>query len=118
MRSIKRGMPIKSLDNGQFNKKVFLRDHPMNQRLAAKADLLETIYLILNKEQKKKFQMLMGAHQYKMQLNNGAYCQGKQCHGKMGQGIMCDGKKCDGKMCKGKVCQKPKCQGHMCRGQK
>ncbi len=114
MRSIKYGIPLKSLENGQFNKKVFLSDHPLQQKLMAKAELLETIFLILNTEQKKKFQMLIGAHQYKMQLNGNANCQGNYCNNK--QGMLCQGKICDGKTCTGKMCAHKKCDGKMCQG--
>ncbi|MDH5464753.1 MAG: hypothetical protein OEW60_03930 [Thiovulaceae bacterium] len=112
MRSIKWGMPIKSFDNGTFNKKLFLGTHPINQKLAAKADLLETIYLILNTEQKKKFQMLLGAHQYKLQTQKGGFCSSHKCSG-MNYEKACHAKNCQGKKCDANTCTKP-CQGKIC----
>ncbi len=56
--------PLESLQNGKFDKKLFLSKHPMHQKMLAQAELLETIFLILNAEQRKRFVMLVGADQH------------------------------------------------------
>ena len=98
---IKRGTPLKALEGGKFNKELFIASHPLNKKILAKAELLETIYLILNDDQKKRFPMLLGAN---------TYFGGQMCVNK-GDGKVCpvDGKTCDkkgqaGKNCKGKKC--------------
>ena len=54
MRKIPMATPIKSIQGGKLDRKLFLSTHPMHKKLAAQADLLETILLVLNSDQKKE----------------------------------------------------------------
>lgn len=81
MKKLAMNTPIKSLQNGKFNRKVFINTHPMQKKLAAQAELIETIFLILNKEQKGRFAMLMGASQRYYELHpKMCASKGKSCH--------------------------------------
>ena len=77
IRKIQMVTPIKSIQGGKFNRKLFLDSHPMHKKLAAKADLIETIFLILDEKQKSKFAMLMGASQFHNSLHPR---QNDNCH--------------------------------------
>ena len=81
MKKLAMNTPVKSLQNGKFNRKVFFNSHPMQKKLAAQADLIETVFLLLNKDQKNRFAMLMGASQRYYELHP-KMCQtkGKSCH--------------------------------------
>lgn len=73
--------PVKSFQNGKFDRELFLNSHPNVKKMAAQADLIETIYLLLNAEQKKRFPMLMGASQHYFKLHPYRYNQnGKVCN--------------------------------------
>lgn len=93
MQSIQKGLPLDALKNGAFDKEAFMRNHPMTKRLEAKAELLETIYLLLDDEQKKRLPMLLGAEAFFG--GKGGMCQ-NQCGDKAQK---CDGKgaKCEPK---------------------
>jgi len=69
LKKIDLNTPVKSLQNGKFDRKLFLNSHPAQKKLAAQADLIETIYLLLNADQKKRFPMLMGASQHYFKLH-------------------------------------------------
>jgi len=73
--------PLKSLQNGKFDRKLFVNSHPVHQKISAQADLIETIFLILNSDQKKRFVMLMGASQHYFKLHpNMCNSSGKRCN--------------------------------------
>ncbi len=76
MRKLYIATPLQSIQNGKFDRKLFLSSHPMQKKLEAQADLLETVLLILDDKQKENFAMLMGASQYYNQLhpNKGMGC--------------------------------------------
>ena len=81
MKKLAMNTPIKSLQNGKFDRKIFLNTHPMQKKLAAQADLIETLFLILNKDQKKRFAMLMGASQRYYELHpNMCQSKAKSCN--------------------------------------
>ena len=81
MKKLDKGTPLKSVQNGKFDRKIFLNSHPLQKKLAFQADLLETVFLVLNKEQKSRFAMLMGASQYYCKLHpQGKKRSGKMCH--------------------------------------
>lgn len=76
LKKIDLSTPVKSLQNGKFNRELFLNSHPTQKKLAAQADLIETIFLLLDAEQKKRFPMLMGASQHYFKLHPQRYNQG------------------------------------------
>lgn len=67
MRSLQPHVPTEAFDNGTFNPEVYAKNATPAQALKAQTDLFETIYLVLNDEQKKSFPQLMGMYQHHMQ---------------------------------------------------
>lgn len=67
MRALKPHIPTEAFDNGKFDHEVYANNATPALALKAQSDLFETIYLVLNDEQKKAFPQLMGMYQHHMQ---------------------------------------------------
>ena len=68
MRTFKSKIPLDAFEGGQFRPDVYAKEAPPAYALQAQSDLFETIYLILNDEQKKEFPRLMGMYQHHMEF--------------------------------------------------
>jgi len=99
MRTLKPRVPTDAFENGVFNAVVYARNASSTQALQAQIDLFDTLYLILDDEQKQKFPQLMGMYQHHMEfitlpkICTGPFAKngncmsgmGKMCHMQMGQ---------------------------------
>lgn len=99
MRSLKPRIPTDAFENGTFNPVVYARNATPTQALQAQIDLFDTLYLILNDEQKQKFPQLMGMYQHHMEfaalprICTGPFAKNGNCIGPMGKNSnapMCD----------------------------
>lgn len=94
MRTLKPRVPTDAFENGVFNAVVYARNASSTQALQAQIDLFDTLYLILNEEQKQKFPQLMGMYQHHMEfITLPAICTGpfaKNGNCSTGMGKMCD----------------------------
>lgn len=110
MRSLKPKIPTEAFEGGQFHPDVYAKNATPAQALQAQSELFETIYLVLNDEQKKEFPKLMGMYQHHMEYAGG---MNKMCGtpmGKCGKGpMMCDTPPYQG--CGGKNCKSPMKKG-------
>jgi len=110
MRSLKPSIPTEAFEGGQFHPDLYAKSATPAHALQAQSDLFETIYLILNDEQKKEFPKLMGMYQHHMEYTGG---KNKMCGtpaGKCGNTPkMCDTPPYQG--CGGKNCKSPMKKG-------
>lgn len=69
-------IPTEAFQGGNFNPGAYALNSPDAQILKAQIDLFDTIYLILNDEQKKELPMLIGIYQHHMKFSgrNGGCC--------------------------------------------
>lgn len=67
MRILTPKVPEEAFVGGHFNAAAYVAYSPSAKALQAQIDLFETIYLILNDEQKKEFPKLMGMYQHHIQ---------------------------------------------------
>lgn len=67
MRSLSRKVPVEAFSDGKFHPGLYAQKAGSSQAVQAQIDLFETIYLILNDEQKKEFPKLMGMYQHHIQ---------------------------------------------------
>lgn len=91
-----------ALGDEEFNKERFVKATPAYQRAEAKADLFETIYLVLNKAQRAEFKRLTTAYVYAVKKS----LRGTACGSKMGGACgPKSGKNCQGKGMGGGACR-------------
>ncbi|MEA1920744.1 MAG: hypothetical protein U9N52_12955 [Campylobacterota bacterium] len=104
VKAINRGLNIDAFKEARFDKEAFIKEHTLYKKLEAQVDLIDTIYIVLNHEQREELHRLMAAHQhYKALLrkesprlcaDKSSCSQKKRCHSKK----YCDKKKdCDKK---------------------
>ncbi len=99
VRSLEKTIPVEAFAGGNFNPGAYALGSADAKILKAQIDLFDTLYLILNNEQKKQLPVLMGMYQHHMKFINGP----KMCGGtKKG----CDNDK--SKSCETKSCDNPK----------
>lgn len=92
-------IPTVAFQGGSFNPGAYALNSPDAQMLKAQIDLFDTIFLILNDEQKKEFPVLIGIYQHHMKFTD---CHGKCCGGSNGCGTPAKGD------CGPKACPSPK----------
>jgi len=66
MRSLKPQIPTDAFEGGTFNPEAYAKSATPAKALQAQIDLFDTIYLVLNEEQKKEFPTLIGVYQHHM----------------------------------------------------
>lgn len=83
VQSLKRGVPVKAFENGKFDKKAFIDESYLTQKIQAQVDLFETLYGILDNAEKKQLHILMAAHQHYLKMlfkeNNFGCKSGANC---------------------------------------
>ena len=99
VRSLTPLIPTEAFQGGNFNPGAYALNSPDAKALKAQIDLFDTIYLVLNDEQKKQFPALIGMYQHHMKFITSPQ--------------MCDSAKkgCDNdksKSCGAKSCDTPK----------
>lgn len=99
VRPLSPSIPMEAFDGGHFNPGAYALNSSDAQILKAQIDLFDTLYLILNDEQKKQFPALMGMYQYHMKSLNSPKGCGSEKKG-------CDSDK--NKSCGAKNCDTPK----------
>lgn len=99
VRSLTPSIPTEAFQGGNFNPGAYALSSPDAKALKAQIDLFDTIYLILNDEQKKQFPTLIGMYQHHMQFINSPKMCGSEKKG-------CDSNK--SKSCGAKSCDTPK----------
>jgi hypothetical protein len=99
LRTLTPSIPTEAFDGGHFSPGTYALNSPDAKALKAQIDLFDTIYLILNEEQKKQFPILIGVYQHHMKFINTPKMCGK---GKKG----CESEK--RKSCGTKSCDTPK----------
>jgi len=86
MRALERGVPVEAFKDGKFDKEAYVKNSYLTQKINAQIDLFETVYLVLNDEQKKQLHLYMAAHQHYLSLlrkESGMGCDKKRaCDGK------------------------------------
>jgi hypothetical protein len=70
LRSLEPTIPTEAFQGGNFNPGAYALNSPDAKALKAQIDLIDTIYLILNDEQKKQFPALIGMYQHHMKFIN------------------------------------------------
>ncbi len=68
MRSMQPEIPLEAFRNGNFDPDVYAKNATPAKALQAQVDLFDTIYLILNDEQKKEFPKLIRMYQHHMRF--------------------------------------------------
>lgn len=68
MRTFKPKIPMEAFEGGEFHPDIYAKNAAPARALQAQSDLFETIYLVLNDEQKKEFPVLMGMYQHHMEF--------------------------------------------------
>lgn len=68
VRSLSSSIPIEAFAGGNFNPGAYALNSSDAKVLKAQIDLFDTIYLILNDEQKKQFPTLIGMYQHHMKF--------------------------------------------------
>ncbi|WP_310438692.1 hypothetical protein [Sulfuricurvum sp.] len=99
VRSLTPSIPTEAFQGSNFNPGAYALNSPDAKALKAQIDLFDTIYLILNDEQKKQFPIFIGMYQHHMKFVNSS----KMC---TSQKKGCDGDK--SKSCGAKSCDTPK----------
>lgn len=77
VRSLEPTIPTEAFDGGHFSPGAYALNSPDAKILKAQIDLFDTIYLILNDEQKKQFPVFLGMYQHHMKFTNSS----KMCDG-------------------------------------
>lgn len=72
MRSAKSGIPSEAFIDGNFYPAVYAQKAPPARAMEAQIELFETIYMILDDEQKKLFPRVIAMYQHHMQFAPGA----------------------------------------------
>lgn len=81
MRKLHIATPVRSIKKGKLDRKLFISSHPAQKKLIAQAELIETLLLVLNEDQRSRFAMLLGASQYQNKLHpqrGQAHCKNKK----------------------------------------
>lgn len=99
LRSLEPTIPTEAFDGGHFSPGTYALNSPDAKALKAQIDLFDTLYLILNDEQKKQFPLLIGMYQHHMKFVNSSKMCGTTKKG-------CDSDK--SKSCGAKSCDAPK----------
>ena len=99
VRKLSPSIPTEAFAGGNFNPGAYALNSSDAKILKAQIDLFDTLYLILNDEQKKQFPTLIGIYQHHMKFTNTS----KMC-AKMPKG--CNSNK--SKSCETKSCDVPK----------
>ena len=99
VRTLTPSIPTEAFQGGNFNPGAYALNSPDAQALKAQIDLIDTIYLVLNDEQKKQFPTLIGIYQHHMKFANTT----KMC-GSAKKGYDSD----KSKLCGAKSCDTPK----------
>ncbi|MDD5052174.1 MAG: hypothetical protein PHO27_05510 [Sulfuricurvum sp.] len=77
VRSFEPTIPTEAFDGGHFSPGTYALNSPDAKMLKAQIDLFDTIYLILNDEQKKQFPIFLGMYQHHMKfINTPKMCDG------------------------------------------
>lgn len=99
VRSLTPSIPTEAFQGSNFNPGAYALNSPDAKALKAQIDLFDTIYLILNDEQKKQFPIFIGMYQHHIKFVNSSKMCTTQKKG-------CDGDK--SKSCGAKSCDTPK----------
>jgi len=99
VRSLTPSIPTEAFQGNNFNPGAYALNSPDAKALKAQIDLFDTIYLILNDEQKKQFPIFIGMYQHHIKFVNSSKMCTTQKKG-------CDGDK--SKSCGAKSCDTPK----------
>lgn len=68
MRSLNPDVPLEAFRDGRFYPEIYTQYSTPAKAMAAQIDLFDTIYLILNENQKKEFPRLMKMYQHHMKF--------------------------------------------------
>ncbi len=68
LKAIDRGVDVTAFRNGTFDRERFVATHSSTKKVEAQAELFETLYIILNQEEKTKLHRLMAAHLHYFEL--------------------------------------------------
>lgn len=99
VRSLTPMIPTEAFQGSTFDPGAYALNSPDAKALKSQIDLFDTIYLVLNDEQKKQFPTLIGMYQHHMKfLNTSKMCNGEK--------KVCDSRK--SKSCGAKSCDTPK----------
>lgn len=96
VRSLQPTIPTEAFAGGNFNPGAYALGSSDAKILKAQIDLFDTLYLILNDEQKKQFPTLIGIYQHHMKyISPSKSCEGgkKMCDGEKTKS--CGTKSCD-----------------------
>lgn len=96
VRSLEKTIPIEAFAGGNFNPGAYALGSADAQILKAQIDLFDTIYLILNDEQKKQLPVLIGMYQHHMKyVSNPKMCSTAKKGCDTDKSKSCGTKSCD-----------------------
>lgn len=96
VRSLENTIPIEAFAGGNFNPGAYALGSADAQILKAQIDLFDTIYLILNDEQKKQLPVLIGMYQHHMKyISASKSCSGGKKECERDKNKSCGSKSCD-----------------------
>jgi hypothetical protein len=72
VRALSPSIPLEAFQGGNFNPGAYALNSSDAKVLKAQIDLFDTLYLILNDEQKKQFPTLIGIYQHHMKFTSSA----------------------------------------------
>jgi hypothetical protein len=68
IKAIERSLNVKAFEGARFDKELFIKEHAYYKKLEAQVDLIDTIYLVLNHDQREELHRLMAAHEHYLAL--------------------------------------------------
>ncbi len=96
VRALEQTIPLEAFAGGNFNPGAYALGSADAKILKAQIDLFDTIYLILNDEQKKQLPQLIGLYQHHMQyLSNPKMCGNEKKGCDTDKSKSCGTKSCD-----------------------
>lgn len=96
VQSLENAIPVEAFAGGNFNPGAYALGSADAKILKAQIDLFDTIYLILNNEQKKQLPVLMGMYQHHMKfINTPTMCSGTKKGCETDKSKSCGTKSCD-----------------------
>ena len=96
VRSLAPSIPVEAFQGGNFNPGAYALNSSDAKVLKAQIDLFDTIYLILNDEQKKQFPTLIGIYQHHMKFTSSSpMCKNEKKGCDTNKSKSCGSKSCD-----------------------